>query len=135
MDTASSISGVAALLLGGLLFFVSIVWLIFPFIVMSRMRSLQAELKLANRNTFVLSQEVARSNEFLAVIAKSTEETALPPGATNKLKISKDGEDLGPLDIETVKTMLDEGQLTLQDYYFDSETKEWYALDGHPAFV
>ena len=57
-----------------------------------------------------------------------------PPGST-KIRVAKDGEDLGEMNVAIVKTMLNGGQLTLQDLYFDSEMNDWITLDCHPKLA
>jgi len=138
MDAASPFSDVFQGIFVVLLLVFGIIWLIFPFIVDNRLRGIRQEIEKANRSTVGLAQEIAKGNQLLSKIANATAEKAsppAPPGATTKLNISKDGQELGPMDISMVRTMLDGGQLTLQDYYFDVETKEWLTLDCHPAFI
>lgn len=58
----------------------------------------------------------------------------LPPiGARDMIKISKGGEDWGQHSVADVKRMLDNGKLTLEDYYFDTACNEWLELAGHPT--
>jgi len=57
-----------------------------------------------------------------------------PKGAAPRLTIAKGGEDKGQMDISTVKAMLNNGELTLQDHYFDPESNDWLTLDCHPDF-
>jgi uncharacterized membrane protein len=137
MDSVSFLSGIFGFILGILLLFVSIVWIIFPFIVMSRMRMIREKIEEGNRSTHALIQELAKGNQFLSKIAASTAPKAAPPSPkseTSKLNISKGGEDLGRMDIHSVKTMLKRGELTLQDHYFDAVLNEWMTLDFHPDF-
>jgi hypothetical protein len=142
MDAASSISVVCEFILGLLLFFVSIVWLIFPFIVMSRLRGLREQVEQSNEILTRIADGVQRAATVAPVsrtlpttriVATSPPISTLRPAAS-KLHISKDDQDLGEMDIATVKTMLHGGQLTLQDQYFDTEIKEWVTLDCHPEF-
>jgi uncharacterized membrane protein len=137
MDSASFLSGIFGLFFVFLLMFVAIVWLIFPFIVMNRLRGIRETIENGNRSTLGLIQEIAKGNQFLAKIATSTETKAAPPrprSESAKLNIAKAGQELGSMDIASVKTMLNGGQLTLQDHYFDAELKEWMMLDCHPEF-
>ena len=104
---------------------------------MNRLRGIREAIENGNRNSFALIQELSKGNLFLAKLASTTAHKSAPPqprGDAAKLNISKDGEDLGKFDIAMVKTMLGGGQLTLQDYYFDTDTKEWTTLDCHPDF-
>ena len=137
MDSPSPAFFFFEFILGLLLLFLSIVWLIFPFIVMNRMRGIREEIEKGNLNTLALLQEIAKGNQFLDKIAASTEPKRTPPqpkGETAKFNISKGGEDLGRMDIPSVKSMLRRGELTLQDHYFDTDVNEWMTLDCHPAF-
>jgi len=56
-----------------------------------------------------------------------------PPGSKKTMRIAKDGQDLGDIDIPKVKLMLKTGELTNQDYYFDLEANEWMTLDCNPS--
>ena len=137
MESASFLSGIFGLILGVLILFVSIVWLIFPFIVMNRLRGIREEIENGNRSTLALIQEIAKGNQFLDKIAASTAPKRTPPqpkSETAKLNISKGGEDLGRMDIPSIKAMLKRGELTPQDHYFDAELNDWLTLDCHPDF-
>ena len=137
MDSASFLSGIFGFILGLLLLFLSIVWLIFPFIVMNRLRGIREEIENGNRSTLALLQEIAKGNQFLDKIAASTAPKRIPPqpkGETAKFNISKGGEDLGRMDVPSIKSMLKNGELTMQDHYFDTEMNEWMTLDCHPEF-
>lgn len=56
-----------------------------------------------------------------------------PPGSKRTLRIAKDGQDLGEIDIPKIKMMLQSGQLTTQDFYFDLDANEWMTLDCNPS--
>ena len=58
-----------------------------------------------------------------------------PPGYEPKLRIASNGQDLGEMPVGTVKTMLRNGKLTQQDYYFDSDSNNWMQLDCCPDLV
>lgn len=131
------LSGIFGLILAVLALFVSIVWIIFPFIVMGRMRLLQEEIQTTNRNLLLLIQETSKGNQSLTKVANSTAQKASPPqprGESPKLNISKGGEDLGRMDAASVRSMLKKGEITLQDHYFDTVSNEWVTLDCHPEF-
>jgi hypothetical protein len=49
------------------------------------------------------------------------------------LLVSRGGEDLGTLSIAEVRRMLDEGRISLEDYYYDMTCCEWIELAGHPT--
>lgn len=137
MEAASPFSDVFQGIFVVLLLVFGIIWLIFPFIVDNRLRGIRQEIEKANRSTVGLAQEIAKGNQLLSKIANANAEKAslpAPPGATTKLNISKDGQELGPMDISMVRTMLNGGQLTLQDHYFDTTTNEWTTLDCRPEF-
>lgn len=51
-----------------------------------------------------------------------------PPKKHSLIRIAKDGEDWGEYEREQVVNMLDDGTLTLDDYYFDMETNQWAQL-------
>ena len=57
---------------------------------------------------------------------------ALPPsGARDLINVSSSGEDLGPLSINAIRRMIDDGKLSLEDYY-DTTCNDWIELGGHP---
>ena len=47
-----------------------------------------------------------------------------------RLRIAKNGQDMGEMSIGMVLTMLKNKQLSGEDLYFDAETNEWLPLDG-----
>jgi hypothetical protein len=55
-----------------------------------------------------------------------------PQNAAKKVRIAKDGQDLGEIDMPKVKLMLRNGELTQQDYYFDVECNDWMTIECHP---
>jgi len=56
-----------------------------------------------------------------------------PPGAKLLLRIARDGQDLGDIEVSKVKEMLKMNELSLQDYYFDVDANEWMPLDYNPC--
>lgn len=55
-----------------------------------------------------------------------------PPGAPDLINVSRGGEDLGSLSVAEVRRMLDDGRLSLEDYY-DTSCSDWIELAGHPT--
>ena len=53
----------------------------------------------------------------------------------SKLRIAKDGTELGEMDIPSVKLHIKTGQLTAFDYYYDSTLGDWHTLDVCPALL
>jgi len=47
-----------------------------------------------------------------------------------RLRIAKNGQDMGEMSIGMVLTMLKNKQLSGEDLYFDPETNEWLPLEG-----
>jgi hypothetical protein len=45
-----------------------------------------------------------------------------------KFRIARNGEDLGDLDLPSVKLMLKDGRLTLDDYYFEPSVGDWLPI-------
>lgn len=54
-----------------------------------------------------------------------------PPPGKKAFHIAKDGQDLGERDVSEIKKMLLNGDLTLNDYYFDPSRNEWLTLEGN----
>jgi hypothetical protein len=50
------------------------------------------------------------------------------------IRIAKDGLDLGDFDIPYVKLMLRTGELTRQDYYYDTERNDWMTIGCRSDF-
>lgn len=46
----------------------------------------------------------------------------------HRLRIAKDGRDLGEISIATVQAMIDSGQLTAQDFWLDAQANQWVPL-------
>jgi hypothetical protein len=133
---------------------VGIMWLVFPFIAMARLRGIRDEVErgnrylaeLSNRNSYgvevaprptVRIANVARVVPTPKVVpaAKLQPTTGvIPPPSVVPLKISKGGQKLGLKDTTSIKVMLKNGELTLEDRYFDVESNEWVALHRHPEF-
>ena len=124
----------------------SILWLIFPFIVMNRMRWLYEEIEKANQ----LLAQIKRANPRMqaplptvkvyptaAVVPTDTVTPtvkAVPPPSVVPLKISKGGMELGVKDTTSIKVMLKRGELSGKDRYFDKEKNEWVTFDRNPEF-
>ena len=56
-----------------------------------------------------------------------------PPGARDLINVSRGGEDLGSLSVAEVRRMLDDGRISLEDYYYDMTCNDWIELAGHPS--
>ena len=86
--------------------------------------------------THLLEQQIKLQREQLELARRggTTANVPPPPGST-KIRVAKDGDDLGEMNVAIVKTMLNGGQLTLQDLYFDSEMNDWITLDCHPKLA
>jgi hypothetical protein len=48
------------------------------------------------------------------------------------IRIAKNGLDLGDFDIPKVKLMLRNGELTRQDYYYDTQCNDWMTIEWCP---
>ncbi len=125
---------------------ISVVWLIFPFIVNSWLKQIYDEIAKGNQEVRSLLQQATKSNvlmeQAIALNKKQaqssvTKQTAPVPISfplpAQTLTISRDGENIGEFTLTNVKHMLKNKQLTLQDMYFDSATQEWVALELNPS--
>ncbi|MDB6133046.1 MAG: hypothetical protein JWM59_1289 [Verrucomicrobiales bacterium] len=56
-----------------------------------------------------------------------------PPGRNSKLKIARDGVELGEWSEQDVAGFLQTGELQGSDYYFDHQTGQWLELLAHPG--
>ena len=52
-----------------------------------------------------------------------------PRVSHQNLRIASGGQDLGEMPAATVRAMLQNGKLSLQDHYFDRDANEWMPLD------
>lgn len=66
-----------------------------------------------------------------AVAARADE--SLRAFAEPKLRIAKDGADIGEMDIPSVKLHIKTGHLTSSDFYYDQSLADWHPLDVCPA--
>lgn len=55
-----------------------------------------------------------------------------PPLPISKLRVAKDGTDLGEIDLPSVKLHLKTGLLTQSDYYYDPNQSDWVTLELCP---
>jgi len=53
----------------------------------------------------------------------------------HSFRIARNGQDLGELPVSTIKQMIASGQLSMQDYYFDTGANDWKSLDCLAAVV
>ncbi|MCE0496598.1 MAG: hypothetical protein LV481_01440 [Methylacidiphilales bacterium] len=142
-----SVSFIFEIILGILVSVASILWLIFPFIVMKRMAWLREELEKANQLLAQISRGGNPRTQALrptvrayptativpTVTAVPTARVVSPPSVV-PLKISKGGLELGLKDTTSIKVMLKRGELSLKDRYFDKDRNEWVTLDHNPEF-
>ena len=129
------LGGVFGLILSIVILFISILWIIFPLMVLNRLRKITIYIEAGNTNTLSLTRQLTKGNELLEKIAAAS---LLPPTVhsmmqedTRKLNISTKGKDIGSLDLTSVRIMLDEGVLSGEDYYFDAKNEEWRTLESH----
>lgn len=141
-------TGTGGVILAVLAFLVGLVWLVFPFIAMNKLRGIRDEVEKGNR---YLADIVNRKPRSAPTYPRPTVRVAsyahpvptarvipagevVPPPRVVPLKISKGGQVLGLKDTTSIKVMLERGELSLEDQYFDAETNEWVTLDCHPEF-
>jgi len=94
--------------------------------------------KERSKNDYLMQMQMRAQQQQLEELKRmqmpSSSGRPLPPiGARNMINISKGGEDLGQYSVADVKRMLDDGRLTLEDYYYDTSCEEWLELAGHPT--
>ena len=83
---------------------------------------------------FALQQAQLEELRKLQTPAHARRGPALPPpGARETIHIAKDGESLEPMTIAEAKRMLDDGRLSIGDFYFDTQCSQWLELAGHPT--
>lgn len=52
-----------------------------------------------------------------------------PPSGERSFRVARNGQDLGELPVSTIKQMIANGQLSMQDYYLDAEANDWMQLE------
>jgi hypothetical protein len=134
MHVASFPWGGLGLFLFALVFCLGLVWLIFPFVAMKRLRRLHREIERCNQRLANLSGGTspppAPSPRPTARMVP-TARAASPPSVV-PLKISMGGKAHKLRDTTSIKIMLQSGELSLQDRYYDRKKNEWVTLDCHP---
>jgi hypothetical protein len=134
MDVASFPMGGFGIILAILALCVCVVWLIFPFIAMNRLRGIRRELERSNRHLANFSSgsipTISSSSRARARIVPTAR--VISPPSVVPLKISRDGKEHSLKDTTSIKIMLKRGELTLQDRYYDRKRNEWVTLDCHP---
>jgi hypothetical protein len=136
MNVASLLAGVFGIIFPILVLFICVVWLIFPFIAMKKLRGIREEIEKGNR---YLGKVLSGSDQTAPTSPRPTVRIVptakvVPPPSVVPLKISKGGRELGLKDTTSIKVMLKKGDLTLEDHFFDAESNKWVTLDCHPEF-
>ena len=78
----------------------------------------------------VLQQQLSNQKAQLEAIQQLQVQSITSKAPT--IRIAKDGNDLGDMDIPKVKLMLLKGELSQQDYYFDAAINNWLPIESHP---
>ena len=144
MDVASFPMGLFGIILAVLALCCCLIWLVFQFVAMSRLRGIRREIERNNEflaNFSVEKEPVGPSFSQPRVVPTArvvpTVRTVppgivMPPPSVVPLKISKGGKEQTLKDTASIKIMLKTGELTLQDRYYDRKRREWVPLDCHP---
>ena len=79
---------------------------------------------------------VDRKNVAKAVLAKTVliSKPVQKPKVVEKLYVAKSGENLGEIDIPTIRAMLKSGELSARDHFFEINKQIWSSFDGLPGF-
>lgn len=100
--------------------------------------------KCASPNLIPTSSPVAQKLLQQQVQPQPTQYTLLtphrgvpppPPSGQHSFRIARNGQDLGELPVSTIKQMIASGQLSMQDYYFDTGANDWKLLASLAAVV
>jgi len=71
----------------------------------------------------------------LSVIVALAGKPSVLQSGQHSFRIARNGQDLGELPVSTIKQMIASGQLSMQDYYFDTGANDWKSLDCLAAVV
>jgi hypothetical protein len=154
MEVAPFMTGPFGTILALLALSVCVVWLVFPFIAMTKLRSIREEVEkgnryladIAHRNSLTVeytSRPMVRAVPVAQVVPRArvvptarilTPGEVIAPPSVVPLKISKGGQKVGLKDTTSIKVMLKKGELSLDDHYYDAESNQWVALCCHPEF-
>jgi len=63
---------------------------------------------------------------------RTSQDKAKAVDRSARIRVAKDGQDLGPIDLPAIKLHLRSGHLTWQDYYYDEDAADWLALASCP---
>jgi len=77
-------------------------------------------------------QQMQIQRQQLEEIKRIRQDAPETPNLPSKLRISKDGQEIGEMGIGMVKTMLLNKQLSGNDLYFDPRENDWMPLDLLP---
>jgi hypothetical protein len=77
-------------------------------------------------------QQMQIQRQQLEEIRKLRQPAPETPTLPSKLRISKDGQEIGEMGIGVIKTMLHNKQLSENDLYFDPQANEWMPLELLP---
>jgi len=149
MNTASFLADGFGITLAIIALLVCVVWLIFPFMAMNRLRGIREEIERGNRYLAHFFDASSSSPEesfprptirmvptarMIPTVKVVPIASVVAPPSVVPLKISKGGQELGLKDTTSIKVMLKRGDLTLKDRYFDAMSNQWVTLECHPEF-
>lgn len=146
MNPASFPLGIFGVIWAIVALFACVVWLVFPFIAMNKLRGIREEVEKGNR---YLAKIMGGSSSTVQPSPRPTVRMVptarlvptarvvpiagvIPPPSVVPLKISKGGREVGLKDTTSIKVMLKRGDLSLEDRYFDADSNAWVTLDCHP---
>lgn len=150
MDVASFPMGLFGIVLAVLALCCCLIWLVFPFVAMSRLRGIRQEIERNNQYLANFSGEktliepsfyqprvvptarVVSTARTVPSVRTVPPGIVMPPPSVVPLKISKGGKEHTLKDTASIKVMLKTGELTLQDRYYDRKKRAWVPLDCHP---
>ena len=109
----------------------------------AQMSKLFLSVEATNQLRSKLLQEAMRLNALLGEFTGTPPTTSPPTKASRslgesvegKIRVSMKGQEVGPFDLEMVKSLLAKGKLTSSDTYYDEEIGEWVGLDTHPEIA
>lgn len=81
-----------------------------------------------------LGRDYRKKGEAHAVVRSEASRTGKNARglAVQKLRVAKDGADIGELDVPAVKLQIKTGSLTSLDYYYDESAGDWRPLGACP---
>jgi hypothetical protein len=83
----------------------------------------------------LLSQQLSFQKRQLDELQALRQQTKSTSPNEQTIRIKHGGQRLDAMKLAVAQAMLNNGQLSIDDLYFDSKANDWLPLECHPAFI